>query len=333
MRIILKVSQKAQISKSTIRTFKNDTLKIAFLILSLGLGTALAQEKPQEKLLDKIVAVVNTKVISLSEIKRIEDTLTARREISPMIYSESKYESKQLLDIMIKTFIIRDKINAQGYVINDEAVESRIKMTEERLGLKRADLLNFLKSKGLTYEEYFEVIRETKEYNLFAQKIISPLISVTEQEIKNEYYRRNSANNALSFRYTLVDFYIAEKDLIIKDKAKFLTVLKDYQLTGKLPEEYRGLESNNLDNLNEDGLSKDLAKTLKTAAEGSFSDAISLNNYLHVFYVQKKDLVESQDFSRAKEMIQQEIFSVKGKSVSNNWFDREFSNYYIKTHL
>lgn len=309
-------------------------MKFLILTILLGMSSAFAQDsKSSEKLLDKIVAVVNTRVISLSEVKRMEETLEARKEVSPLIYSEKTYDQKKLLDIMIKSFIIRDKINAQGYVINDDAVESRIKMTEERLGLKRADLLNFLKSKGLTYEEYFEVIRETMEYNLFAQRIIAPLISVTEQEIKNEYYRRNSTNNALSFKYNLVDFYIPESKLVDKSENKFLAVLKDYQLTGKLPEEYRELESNNLENLNEDGLSKDLAGVLKVTAEGSFSKAISLNNYLHVFYVQKKDLVESQDFLKFKDQIQNEIFMNKGKSVSANWFDREYNNYYIKNLL
>lgn len=282
-------------------------------------------------LLDKIVAVVNTRVISLSEIQRIESTLEARREVSPLIYSEKKYTQKELIDTVIRSFIIRDKINAQGYVINDDAVESRIKMTEERIGLRRADLLEFLKTKGLTYEEYFEVIRETMEYNIFAQRIIAPLISVTEQEIKNEYYRRNSTNNALSFKYNLVDFYISEEKLIDKNEDRFLAVLKDYQLTGKLPEEYRSLETNNLENLNEDGLAKELSKILKVTAEGSFSKSISLNKYLHVFYVQKKDLVESQEFLKHKDQIQNEIFMSKGKSVSDNWFDREYSNYYIKT--
>jgi peptidyl-prolyl cis-trans isomerase SurA len=298
------------------------------------MGLAHAQEtKPTEKLLDKIVAVVNTRVISLSEIRRAEATLAARQEVSPMIYSEQKYTQKELLDIIIRSFIIRDKINAQGYVINDDAVESRIKMTEERLGLRRADLLAFLKSKDLTYEEYFEIIRETMEYNIFAQRIIAPLISVTEQEIKNEYYRRNSTNNALSFKYNLVDFYIALDKLVDKNENKFLAVLKDYQLTGKLPEEYRDLETNQLENLNEDGLAKDLAAVLKTTAEGSFSKSIVLNNYLHVFYVQKKDLVESQDYLRKKDQIQNDIFMSKGKSVSTNWFDREYSNYYIKNLL
>lgn len=304
-------------------------MKKLFLLILLGSSTAWAQDK----LLDKLVAVVNTRVISLSEIQRMEETLPARQEVSPVVYSEKKYTQKELLDIIIKSFIIRDKINAQGYVINDDAVESRIKMTEERLGLKRADLLNFLKTKNLTYEEYFEVIRETMEYNVFASRIIAPLISVTEQEVKNEYYRRNSSNNALSFKYNLVDFYIKETNLVDKKEDAFLAVLKDYQLTGKLPEDYRELESNNLDNLSEDALSKELGTILKNTSEGSFSKATSIGGYMHVFYVQKKDLVESQDFTRAKEMIQNDIFMSKGKSVTNNWFDREYTNYYIKNLL
>ncbi len=310
-------------------------MKSLISLLLLCVNFVHAQDtKSSEKLLDKIVAVVNTRVISLSEIDRITATLPARKEISPMIYAEENYDRKGLLAIMIKSFIIRDKINAQGYVINDDAVESRIKMTEERLGLKRADLLVFLRGKGVTYEEYFEIIRETMEYNIFAQRIISPLISVTEQEIKNEYYRRNSTNNALAFKYNLVDFFIPEDKLVDrKDQGQFLAVLKDYQLTGKLPEEYRSLESNTLDNLNEDGLSKELAATLKKTSEGSFSAPVLLSGNLHVFYVQKKDLVESQEFLKFKDQIQNEIFMSKGKAVTGNWFDREYANYYIKNLL
>ncbi|MFP5386620.1 MAG: peptidylprolyl isomerase [Bacteriovoracia bacterium] len=310
-------------------------MKHLFILLTiLGVSFAYAQDKKStEKLLDKIVAVINTRVISLSEIDRMKQTLEARREISPVIYTEQKYSPKELLNIAIRSFIIRDKIAAQGYVINDDAVESRVKMTEERLGLKRADLLQFLKTKGLTYEEYFEIIRETMEFNIFAQRIIAPLISVTEQEIKNEYYRRNSTNNALSFKYKLVDFYIPEEKVGQKGQDKFLQVLKDYQLTGKLPEAYRELETNNLDNLRADSLPKELASVLKVTAEGSFSKPVELNNYLHVFYVQKKDLVESEDFMKFKDQIQNEIFMNKGKAVTTNWFDREYSNYYIKNLL
>ena len=304
-------------------------MKKLLVILLLGSNLLWAQDK----LLDKIVAVVNTRVISLSEIQRINKTIAARQEISPIIYTQSKYSEKELLNIIIKSYIVRDKINAQGYIIGDDAVESRIKMTEERLGLRRADLLNFLKSKNLTYEEYFEIIRETMEYNIFASRVIAPLISVTEQEIKNEYYKRNTSNNALAFKYDLVDYYIKESDLIDKDQKKYIEALKDYQLTGKLAAEFRNIETANLDNLTEDSLSADINKSLKNIAEGSFSSPVSINGALHVFYISKKDLVESQHFLKFKDQIQNEIFMQKGTAVTNNWFDREFSNYYIKNIL
>jgi peptidyl-prolyl cis-trans isomerase SurA len=72
---------------------------------------------------------------------------------------------------------------------------------------------------------------------------------------------------------------------------------------------------------------------LKSTSEGSFSSPISIGNNLHIFYVQKKDLVESQDFLKLKDEIQNDLFTNKGKSVTTNWFDREYSNYYIKNLL
>jgi len=51
-------------------------VKLLLLFITLGMGLTYAQEKSStEKLLDKIVAVINTKVISLSEVKRVEATL------------------------------------------------------------------------------------------------------------------------------------------------------------------------------------------------------------------------------------------------------------------
>jgi len=303
---------------------------VKFLILLITLGPCLAwAQNSQLKLLDKIVAVVNSQVISLSEVNRISETLEARKEVSPIIYDKNKYEQKDLIDLIIRAFIIRDKLTAQGYVINDDAVESRIRATEQRLGLGRADLLNFLKSKDLTFEEYFEIIRETLEYNIFASRIIAPLVSVTEQEIKNEFYKMNASNNALSFKYHLMDFYVPESKIIDKDSSHFLRTLRDYQLTGKLPEEFKELETNELDNLREEGLSPELVKILKETPEGSFSKPILLSGYWHSFYVQKKDLVESQNYLRSKDQIQQEIFMRKGQSVTDNWFEREYSNYFI----
>ncbi len=301
-------------------------MKLLILFLFFCLPTLQAEEI----LIDKIAAIVNSKVISLSEVTRIEETIDARKEISPLIYNQKSFTQNELIKILIKTFIIRDKISSQGYVINDEAVESRIKMTEERLGLKRSDLLQFLRSKKISFEEYFEIIRETMEFNIFSSRIIAPLISITDQEIKNEYFKQNSKNKTLSFRYNLVDFYIKNSNLKNFSNQQFLQAIRDFQLTGKLPLEFSSLETNPIEGINEDSLSKELSTVLKSTIEGGFSAPITINDYLHIFYVQKKDLTESQDFQKAKDKILNELMSRKSEFVTNNWFEREFTNYYIK---
>ncbi|MFY7993096.1 MAG: hypothetical protein ACOVP4_07395 [Bacteriovoracaceae bacterium] len=299
---------------------------LLFLILSVNVHA-------QDKLLDKIVAVINTRVVSLSELDRMMETLPARRELSPLVFTEKTYDQKKLLTTVMQSYIVRDKINAIGYVITDDQVEGRIRMTEERVGFKRSDLLSYLKSKGVTFEEYFEIIRETMEYNVFASRIIGPLISVTEQEVKNEFYKRNSSNKALSFKYNLVDFYLPESTLVDANDEVLVSVLKDYQLTGRLPEAYKNMETNKLEQISEEGLNSNMATALKTANEGSFSKPIRINGTVHVFYVEKKDLVESQQYLQFKDQLEQEIMMEKGKAVSKNWFDREYNNYYIKNYL
>jgi hypothetical protein len=42
---------------------------------------------------------------------------------------------------------------------------------------------------------------------------------------------------------------------------------------------------------------------------------------------------QMEDFLKFKDQIQNDLFTNKGKSVTTNWFDREFSNYYIKNLL
>lgn len=300
------------------------------LLIVLGAGHAFAQDK----LLDKIVAVINGKVFTLSELKRIEKTIEARKEISPFLYTPGKTFSEiELLNLMIKSYVIRDKLSQQGYIVGDDSVESRIRMTEEKLGLNRDSLLEFLKAKGVSYEEYFEVIREAMEYNLFTTRIIAPLVTVTEQEIKNEFYKRSTDNRALSFKYNVVDFSVPDTQAKGKDIKTFKQALKDYQVSGRLSLGYSDLESSAYDEIKEDALAPAIVKALSQTPEGEFTEPFILGDRLHSFYVKNKDLVESQAYLKSRAKLEDEIYNQKTGALSSNWFERELSNYFIKNYL
>lgn len=292
-------------------------------------GNAFAKDK----LLDKIAAVINSKVYTLSQVIRVKETIDARKEISPFLYNQDKYNDKEVLQILINTQIIREKISELGYVISDDSVESRIKLTEQKLGLDRKALLEFLKLKGINFEEYFEIIREAMEFNIFNTRIIAPLISISEQDLKNEFYRMNSANKALTFKYELVDFYFNRSLFPGDDFSQIGSILKDYQISGRLPEAYRSMESTELNDIKEDGMRVEIVKALKSASQGDFASPVILGDSVHVFYVKKKDIVESSFFTQAKEALYSQLFMRKSSSVTKNWFERIYSDFYIKYYL
>ena len=149
----------------------------------------------EAKLLDKVSGVINDKVFTLSEIERVQNTVDIRREIAPFIYNQPNYNKKDILNLLQNLFIIRDKLSELGYVISDDAVESRINETEKGLGLNRKELLKFLESKGISFNEYFEILREAMEYNVFNGRVIAPLVTITDQEMKNLYYKKTKNKN------------------------------------------------------------------------------------------------------------------------------------------
>ncbi|WP_127715433.1 hypothetical protein [Halobacteriovorax sp. HLS] len=299
------------------------------LILAL---TILSTINIQAKLLDKTVAIFNSTVITLSQVKRIQDNLPSRKNISPIIYQRTNLTKEEIVDLMIERLIIREKLNEIGYVRNDDQVESEILSIEKRLGLNREQLLSFLESNNMSFDEYFEIIRETIELNIFNGRIVRPLLSVTEQEIKNHYYK-TSNDKTLAFKYTLVDFSLGEDKMKKGMLKNFSKVLEKFQVNGILPKNYESIETNVLGDITEDGLTDALKKALKSTEEGKFSTPVKLGDTYHVFFVKKKDLVESQLFLNVKERIKGELMSLQAVSVTELWFKRERSKHYIRNYI
>ena len=304
--------------------------KIAALALVITFNVFSAA---QPKLLDKVAGVINDSVYTLSEIQRIQETLAARQEISPLIYSKKTYSNKDILKLLEHRYIIKDKLSELGFIVSDDSVESRIKETEKRLGLRRQDLLNFLETKNITFNEYFELIREAMEHNIFSGRIIAPLVNITEQEVKNYYYNIKSSGKALSFNYQIVDFYLPEDKVLSSEKKQMPSILEEYQKTGNLPEAFKSVETNDLGKLRGDDLPKELSELLQKTDEGSFSEPYIRDGIIHVFYVKAKDLTESQDFLRMKDQIYNDLFLQRSGKIVENWFSRESLNYYILENI
>ena len=301
------------------------TLKLALFLM------ALCSFNMHGVLLDKIVAIVDHKTYTLSQIRRIIENIEARKQISPLIYKEHlSLKTKDIVTLMIHQFIMREHLRNQGFVVSNTQVERQIQQTERRLGLQREALLNFLRNNNMTFDEYFELTRESIEYNIFQERVIIPLLSVTDQEIKAEYYKKNVGVKTLSFNLHIIDFSIPRSALSQKDLKRFPTVLKSFQETGHLPDKFAEVQADDLGEIKEDGLNTSIRNIVKDVQEGEFSPPLLMSGFYHVFFIKKKDLTESDDFLRVKNILKTELLMKKAEAVQSLWFNGQMGKHHVK---
>jgi len=281
-------------------------------------------------LIDKTIAIYGDKIITLSKVERIKSNIAARNKISNIIYKKSKYSTKEITELLIERLLIRARLKTVGYIISDEQVESQIKTTEQRLGVDRKALLEFLKSYNISFNEYFDLIRESIEYNLFIEKVIRPLVSISEQEIKEKYQRQNK-NNGKNYSYTLIDFYVNKKYVSKRNYKNLIPDLKKFQNSGSWPHYLRKMETNVLQDIQESSLSDKIKKSVIRTKIQSFTRPVIIGKQVHIFFIKDKKIADSEAFLANKNAIQNKIFEEKIGQLSSTWFSKERKKYFIKT--
>jgi len=295
------------------------------------LVTILFTINAEAKLLDKISAIVDDNVITFSQVTHIVKNVSIKRNVAPMIYDKTSFTNEEILQISINKYLVRAKLAEIGYTITDEQVEAQVKPNQDRLGVDRKQLTAFLKQQGTSFDEYFETLREAIEYSYFVNRVISPMISISEQDVKNSYYKSNT-DSRVNFKYSLIDYAIS-KDVVKPSKGQLEEVVKQYRINGNLPEEYSTLTASNLDDITEEGITVELKNLLQKTDEGAMTSSILLNNHHHIFYLAKKDLVETEAFSSQKDKIRDQLFEKAVKNEIAVWFERERNKHYIKISL
>lgn len=285
------------------------------------------------KLLDKVAGVINDKVYTLSDLEDIKSTMPARKEIAGFVYNKKSYDLDAIFNHLRNKYIIKSALSEQGIIINDERVEEQIDQTRKRLGIDQTTLVRSLKERGLNFEQYFELTREITEYNVFNRNIIAPLVNVTEQEIKNVFYKRSDKKNALSFKYYLIDYSINSKSLNPLQVKTLKNDLEKYKESGILPGRLRNLETNDIGDVSDEDLPKDIKVVLRNSTENSFTDPVLKGDSFHLFFIKKKELSESSEYLQAKNNIYAELFMDRSEKITNAWFNREALSYYILKNI
>lgn len=304
----------------------NSTLLIIFLASFNGLA-----KKPSTKLIDKIVGVINEQSITLSEVKRIQKTLKGRRDIAGVLYNKLKTQ-KDIINFLFQMFVVKKELDALGMSVSESRVDAQIENTLKRVRLTKAQLIRQLTKNGLTFEEYYQVIKQSMEFSLFQQRIIAPLVAISEQEIKSLYLQKAGDKAAQTVQYKLKD-YLVDASKVSLEKANQLQEQIQSALKQGKTLKLKNIEMIDLGDIKSSSLSSQIRKHITSVEQGNVSKPLKLGGNYHLFYIEKKDIAQSDAFEKVKPQIANYLFERKSINISKSYFERKVQEDYDIKYL
>ncbi len=164
------------------------------LILIPVLLAFIPAPRAQAVIVERIAAIVNEDVITLSEVDELVDSLHARELEAIQDPEDRKVRRDELrrkvLDEMIDQRILTQQYDRLQIVATDEDVDRMVQAICRQNGITLDTLKNEITRQGLSYQEYLNQIRQHILQSKLVEQQIRPRISVTEDDIKQMYTRQ-----------------------------------------------------------------------------------------------------------------------------------------------
>ena len=163
---------------------------------------------------DKIMAIVNDKVILKSEVQLAIDYLPPDIIAKEYMGLNDEEIIKKVLKGLIETSLLIQAADRYGINISDIALENKLSEIARSKKMTINELRNNIIKEGQDYTSYTQDIKNQMTVEtLFISQFYSRM-NVTEEEIEN-FIKREKINQYGNFEYDLIEFVILDEDKLL----------------------------------------------------------------------------------------------------------------------
>ena len=288
------------------------------------------------EVIDKIVAIVDSDIITLVELNK--ETSVYRNKIEAEAHSDDKKQKMvQEINVKVLNALIDNSLTQQEAIkyrisVSDNAVDNVVKNMMESRSMSLEQLEKALDNDGLTLTEYRKNIKKQILRNKLINHAVKSKVVVLESDIKS-YYENHKEDYSGQKKYYLRNILINKEDKIqeissqLDAKKDFKELAKQYSIA---PNAKDGGDLGLFDIQNfPDNIKTEIAKLKK----GQFTDIIITPQGFQIFYIEDIVFDGGKTYDQARDEIHKILYNAQVEKKFKTWLESLKQNAHIEIML
>lgn len=296
------------------------SLAAAVTVMASGLLTQVRAE-----VVDRIVAVVNEDIITLSKLRKA--TAIYRKNIEASQNSEARkgemiFQLEQsMLKQLVEKSLTMQEAKRFGIQVTDKDVDAAIENVKTEKRLDDESLKQGLAVEGMTLEDYREQMKEKITQSMLIGRTVRSKVVITDTDVRT-YYDANPDRFAGVQKYRLKNI-IAENESAIREvesklkqkSTSFSDLAKNYSVGSN------AMQGGDLGVFDIANVSEEIRQALSGLGKGQYTEALPAGGAFQIIYVDDIIVEGRKSVDEAKSEIQNILFRERAQEQFKTWLE------------
>ena len=297
----------------------------------VALFTVFTAIPAQTAVVEKVVAVVNNRIITLSELNQELKEVVVNPEVEVNV--------REVLDAMIDRILLDQQAAARKISISDEEVRAIVKNQQEALNLDEEAIAEELKKQNMTEDLFY---RQWK-YQILSRRLLDLVtqgsIAVTDEEIE-KYHREHYEEGSTYGKQTKIAHILINKEAenALSKAEEVLELAKSGEPFAELARKYSMDESSaQSGGLLGHFVKGDLVPEIENAVEqtevNGIAGPVESSRGYHIVKVLERTEEGESSVSRYRDRIKHQLYMEKVERFITSWLEDIKKNSYIEIKI